>query len=158
MSTSGNLNDETDVKAFKKMVECAETSKPSKIATRSSSKDSTAVASCSGTSSGNKTTPLNILSLNDDVFQAILSHLTYDEVAKSRLVCYCLCWKFYVISSVSFVFISSGVPALQRCLPEGPQQGIPGRPALPQSLPQGDEGQAAQKGIREKDPPSCQAH
>jgi len=29
---------------------------------------------------------LNILTLNEDVFQAILSHLSYDEVAKLRLV------------------------------------------------------------------------
>jgi hypothetical protein len=29
---------------------------------------------------------ITLLSLNDDVFQEILSHLSYDEIAKLRLV------------------------------------------------------------------------
>ena len=35
------------------------------------------------------TSSINILSLHEDVFQEILSHLNYDEVARLRLV-YCI--------------------------------------------------------------------
>lgn len=46
----------------------------------SNSSQNTASSSSGGCS-------VNILSLNDDVFQEILSHLSFDEVAKLRLVC-----------------------------------------------------------------------
>jgi len=55
---------------------------------------------------------LNILSLNEDVFQAILSHLSYDEVAKLRLVCIQLCFYNHFTLIIKFhCFL--GLPPVQ---------------------------------------------
>ena len=60
-----------------------------KIPTRASSRASS-VASGSGASRPAHQ-QLHLLSLNEDVFQAILSHLSYDEIAKLRVVCNLKC-------------------------------------------------------------------
>jgi len=42
-------------------------------------------------------TPLNILDLNDDVFEDILSYLSFDDIAKIRLVALVLKLMFYYL-------------------------------------------------------------
>ena len=52
---------------------------------------------------------LNILTLNEDVFQAILSHLSYDEVAKLRLVLILLYERKMYVTIILYVLHTSQV-------------------------------------------------